>query len=85
VFAEIDCFFYDGSHDRDSQREAIMRFAPRFGAECLLLVDDWNGEDTRQGTYEGLYAIRDCLRVVCSSALCDTWNNVGAFVLRRVR
>src|SRR5262249_17067664 len=79
----LDCFFYDGAHDRASQREAVTHFAPRFGPECLLLVDDWNGEDVREGTYDGLHEVSDILHVVCSAALCDTWNNVGVFVLRR--
>jgi hypothetical protein len=83
-FGEIDCFFYDGLHDRESQRTALTHFASWFGAECLVLVDDWNHEPARLGTYDGLHEIRDRLQVVCSAALCDTWNNVGVFVLRRI-
>jgi hypothetical protein len=79
----LDCFFSDGAHDRQSQADAVAHFAPRFGREGLLLVDDWNGEDTRLGTYDGLDAVGDLFQVVCSAALCDTWNNVGVFVLRR--
>src|SRR5262245_8642924 len=79
----LDCFFYDGAHDRASQRDAVTHFAPRLGPGALLLVDDWNGEDVRHGTYDGLHEISDRFRVVCSAALCDTWNNVGVFVLRR--
>ena len=81
----LDCYFYDGAHDRPTQREAVTFFAPRFGPECLLLVDDWNWEDVRLGTYDGLSAVANRLRVVCSAALCDTWNNVGVFVLERRR
>jgi hypothetical protein len=80
----IDCFFYDGAHDCESHGEAIIRFSPRFGEECLLLVDDWNSEAAREGTYAGLHEIHTRLQVVCSAALCDTWNNVGVFVLRRI-
>jgi hypothetical protein len=82
---DIDCFFYDGAHDRESTRDGILHFAPWFADESLLLVDDWNWEAPRQGTYDALHDARESLQVVCSSALCDTWNNVGAFVLRRVR
>jgi hypothetical protein len=81
----IDCFFYDGPHDREPTRDAVTHFAPWFAEEALLLVDDWNWESPRLGTYDGLHDLRDRLQVVCSSALCDTWNNVGVFVLRRVR
>jgi hypothetical protein len=79
----IDCYFYDGAHDFASQVEGIVHFAPRFADECLLLVDDWNGEEVRQGTLHALSLIADDFSVVCSAALCDTWNNVGVFVLRR--
>jgi len=79
----IDCFFYDGAHDFASQVDGVVHFAPRFADECLLLVDDWNGEEVQQGTLHALSLIADQFRVVCSAALCDTWNNVGVFVLRR--
>jgi len=80
----IDCYFYDGAHDADSQSDGIVHFAPRFADECLLLVDDWNGEPVREGTFDGLSRIDDAFNVVCSSALCDTWNNVAVFVLQRI-
>ena len=79
----LDCFLYDGEHDRRSQAEAVVRFAPRFGPECLLLVDDWNFDDAREGTYDGLREIGDRFRVSFIAELCDTWNNVGVFVLQR--
>jgi len=80
----IDCFFYDGAHHTQLHYEAIVRFSPRFGDECLLLVDDWNSDDAKDGTYAALHDLQADWRVVCSAALCDTWNNVGVFVLRRI-
>ena len=71
----IDCYFYDGAHDEESQSDGIIHFARRFADECLLLVDDWNGEPVRRGTFDGLSQIDGVFTVVCSSALCDTWNN----------
>src|SRR5262245_54005759 len=50
----IDCLFYDGAHDHDSQYAGVVRFGTRLADECILLVDDWNGEQVRNGTYLGL-------------------------------
>jgi hypothetical protein len=83
-FPPIDCFFYDGSHDPQSQFDAIIQFSPRFADECLLLVDDWNFDSVKEGALAGLHDLRADWRVVCTAALCDTWNNVGVFVLRRI-
>jgi hypothetical protein len=85
VPAEIDCFLYDGAHDYTSQHAGVVHFANRFADECILLIDDWNGEDVRNGTYQGLAELerRTAHHVEFSAALCDTWNNVGVFVLRR--
>jgi hypothetical protein len=79
----IDCFFYDGAHDPQSQYEAILHFSPRFADESLLLFDDWNFDSVKDGTQAGVRDLRADWQVVCSAALCDTWNNVGVFVLRR--
>jgi hypothetical protein len=81
----IDCLFYDGAHDYQSQQAGVAHFATRFADQCILLIDDWNGEDVRNGTYRGLddVARHTGHQVEFSAALCDTWNNVGVFVLRR--
>jgi hypothetical protein len=81
----IECLFYDAAHDFDSQYEGIVRFAGNYADECVLIVDDWNGEQVRDATYAGLadVARRTGHHVSFSAALCDTWNNVGVFVLSR--
>jgi agmatinase len=47
-----DVYFYDGNHERLSQRLAFTRFDPVLSDPFVAIVDDWNWEDVRQGTRE---------------------------------
>jgi hypothetical protein len=47
-----DVYFYDGNHERASQRLAFTRFDPVLSSPFVAVVDDWNWEDVREGTRE---------------------------------
>jgi hypothetical protein len=46
----INTFFYDGSHDLNSQKQALTYYYD-FLSDCFIfMVDDWNEDSTRIGT-----------------------------------
>lgn len=54
----IGIFFYDGDHSYESQRRAIVEFAPFLASQVIILVDDWNWQQVREGTFQGLCQMR---------------------------
>ena len=45
---------YDGNHDQDKQKQALEYYYPVLNDVFLLIVDDWNSQAVRDGTYEGI-------------------------------
>lgn len=66
VLYEQDCFeitglpvkpqlyFYDGDHGYESQKKAVTHFAPMLPDVFILCVDDFDWEDVRKGTADGI-------------------------------
>lgn len=83
----IGIYFYDGAHDAQSQAKAIIEFERHLSRNAIVLVDDWNREHVRQGTWYGI----DCIRPFRAtfyelpskgeSDSSEFWNGVGAFFL----
>lgn len=46
-------YLYDGHHGVDSHAKAITHFWDALADECVILVDDWNWPEVKQGTREG--------------------------------
>ena len=58
-FAAIGRFnvmFYDGSHAEEDQYAGVKLPAPAMDASYIVIVDDWNWEHVRRGTFAGLRA-----------------------------
>ncbi len=109
-FIESDCFkfditkfkkkfniyLFDGDHSEESQFKAIDYYLPCLEDEFILVVDDWNWQDVRNGTNR---AIRDNnLKVLWKKeiqltknnehtpnkeAMQTWWNGIGVFVLKK--
>ena len=54
IDAPVDVYMYDGGHDQDKQRKALEYFYPALNDVFVLIVDDWNSQSVRDGTYEGI-------------------------------
>lgn len=52
--AGINVYFYDGDHKEASQYKAVRRYAPVLADRFVLLIDDWNWEEPRNGTRRAL-------------------------------
>lgn len=79
----IGVYFYDGHHSMENQKRAITSFAKHLASKCIVLVDDWNLDGVRRGTWDGINAIRPnhvyYTELPKSSGL--WWEGVGAFYL----
>ena len=51
---DIDFYVFDGPHDRKSQCEGITKAYPGLSDRFILLVDDWNWGDPREGTFDAI-------------------------------
>jgi hypothetical protein len=67
MFIESDCFavdtkylpffnvyMYDGNHTHDSHYRALLHYINNLDDIFIFIVDDWNWDDVRNGTYESI-------------------------------
>jgi hypothetical protein len=54
VPAKANLYMYDGPHSADDHRNALTVWQDVLEDEFILIVDDWNDESVREGTYAGL-------------------------------
>jgi len=82
----ITVYFYDGPHDEDSHRKAFSVFAPCLADEIILLVDDWNWDQVRAGTFRGLLesGFQTLFSMELIKEMTTHWYN-GVFVAHAVR
>ncbi len=52
----VNIYFYDGNHSTDSQYKAFSYFNSIFADTFIAVIDDWNWESVKKGTYN---AFRD--------------------------
>jgi hypothetical protein len=91
---KFNIYLFDGAHDFDSQRKAITYFYENLDMPCILIVDDWNWEKVRGGTFAGLKDVNatvvfqdhvqhttDDSHTPRDIAAAEYWNGMGLFVL----
>ena len=83
-------YFFDGPHDKESQKKALVQYAEYMDDVFVYLVDDFLEASVQEGTEEGIAACN--LEVLYKQELFsrwngDTenyWNGFGVFVLKRL-
>ena len=55
---KVGIYFYDGSHDVQSQINAFTHFNPVFDDVFIAIVDDWNMEGVKVGTKEAFRVLK---------------------------
>ena len=50
----FNVYFYDGHHSEESQFKALDLYRDCLDDQFILIVDDWNWENVRNGTYRGI-------------------------------
>ena len=95
---KFNIFLFDGAHDYDSQKKAITYFYKNLELPCVVIIDDWNWQSVRSGTYDGLHEVganivyEDHVRLTQDDSHTNTdlardsyWNGMGVFVIGRKR
>lgn len=77
----IDVYMYDGDHDQDKQKMALEYYYPVLNDVFMFVVDDWNSQAVRDGTYQGIRNMGLCILGELSvrtygSAQTDWWSGV---------
>lgn len=50
----IQMFFYDGPHDKETTKQAVLNYYTTFSKEAILVFDDANWQGVVEGAMEGL-------------------------------
>ena len=53
-------YFYDAAHDYNSQKKAIELLDKMHFQELIVIIDDWNWENVKEGTRDALKSARVC-------------------------
>jgi hypothetical protein len=85
-FIESDCFkvdisklpkfniyMYDGDHTNESHFKALLHYYNCLDDIFIFIVDDWNWEETRNGTVESIEKLN--LKVLYEREIRMTWDN----------
>tara|TARA_Y100000389_G_scaffold176827_1_gene188621 strand:- start:110 stop:976 length:867 start_codon:yes stop_codon:yes gene_type:complete len=51
---KFNIYFYDGHHSEESQFKALTHYTECLDEQFILIVDDWNWKNVRDGTFRGL-------------------------------
>lgn len=91
----IHIYLYDGPHGLKDHKHAITLLKNTFAKYCILLVDDWNWIDVRNGTALGFEKSPE-LKVLYKKEIFSTtytekpgddqgyWNGMGIFLIEKV-
>ena len=83
----FDIYVYDGNHDETSHSKAIEFIWPHLADEAIVVIDDWNWDDVRKGTYKALpmdqvVSVHE-VRFRGREQPRGYWNGVGIFVIKK--
>lgn len=54
AIGKFNVYLFDGPHEAQDQRDGVMLAPPALDDQFVLIVDDWNWEQVRRGTFEGI-------------------------------
>lgn len=86
----IDFYIYDGGHAYDQQRLGVTYYLDKMTEEFVLIVDDFDWDDVKNGTYDGIEEAG--LEVIWQHIFQGNdhdndgaWNGYGVFLLKKTR
>jgi hypothetical protein len=82
----VDLYLYDASHSREDQTKALTYFESFMKDTFIFVVDDFNWDDVRVGTDQGLQITG--LQVIeqwdlNAEGVDGWWNGIGVFLLKK--
>ena len=70
---KFNIYMYDGNHTKDSHYNALVHYYNCLENTFIFIVDDWNWQDVRDGTYAAFKQLQ--LRVIYNKEIRTTMNN----------
>lgn len=93
---KFNIYVYDGDHAMDSHVAALTHFYPMLDDIFIYVVEHWNWEHTRMGTFKAINDLKlnvvwgrdirlttDNTHTPIKMAKDTWWNGIGAFVLQK--
>lgn len=85
---QIQLFFYDGPHDFETTRQAVMFYYPTFAKEAILVFDDANWQGVVDGAASGLHEagahlVYEKLMLNSEENSREWWNGLYIVVIRK--
>lgn len=85
----VNVYFYDGNHSELAQEMALTYYDSVFADEFILIVDDWNWQNVRQGTHNAIIKLN--YQIIASFVLPalftgdkeNWWNGIYVAVIRK--
>ena len=88
----FNMYMYDGEHSQEGHTKALTHYYPCLDDTFIFVVDDWNWEKVRTGTFDAIKALG--LKIDCRFDILPSkdgyseyrdgwWNGMGAFVLSK--
>lgn len=88
-YNSINVYFYDGAHGYEDHKKAITKAVHRLTQQAVIIIDDWNGDNAQQGTWDGIKESKLIMRNMREvgknndSDYNGWWNGLGIFVVER--
>lgn len=88
AFAPYDVYMYDGHHSEKAHEQAITHFWDALAPSAVIIVDDWEWEAVRNGTFSGFSKVGanivdyiDLRSPTCQHSVgaAGFWNGCGIF------
>lgn len=51
---KFNIYLFDGDHSHESQRKGLEYYLPAMEDEFIFIIDDWNFEQAREGTFKAV-------------------------------
>ena len=73
VLPKFNIYMYDGNHSNDSHYMALLHYYDCLDDVFIFIVDDWNWDDVRDGTYKSIQQLQ--LKILYEKEIRLTWDN----------
>lgn len=84
---KFNIYLYDGEHSIDSHEKSLTHFVDAMDDVFIFIVDDWDWQDSKTGTYRALAKLGLIVEYEHSHSnpggALGFWNGTGVFVLRK--
>lgn len=87
----INTYLYDGPHEYKDHYNSIKYYYPLLEENCIVMIDDWNWEDVRNGTLDAFKDLNTNIKfkyeIITEQPHYDYdgkigwWNGIGIFVI----